>query len=80
VLYAPAESVLVCRPLGEQLRALAPALLSRTAVHRFVGYMSAQREIDARLAEGRTPLPAGPDWAAISAWSVAAHRSHWGWA
>ena len=162
VLYAPADAVLVCRPLGEELRALAPALLSRMAVHRFVGYMVSQRErllgqgrrgrvpnrpelvarygydvkyashalrlayqgleivrdgrltlpmppaqrervlrvkrgdvpvmaevleeidvvqreVVARLAEGRTPLPAEPDWAAVSAWSVDAHRRHWGW-
>jgi hypothetical protein len=163
VLYAPTDSVLVCRPLGEQLRALAPALLSRKAVHRFVGYMSAQRdrllgrgrrgrvpnrpelvarygydvkyashalrlayqgleivrdgrltlpmpeherervlrvkrgdvpvmaevldeidtvqrEVETRLAGGRTPLPAEPGWDTISAWSVNAHRQHWSWA
>jgi hypothetical protein len=145
------------------LRALAPALLSRKAVHRFVGYMSAQRErllgrgrrgrvpnrpelvarygydvkyashalrlayqgleivrdgrltlpmpeherervlrvkrgdlpvmaevldeidtvqreIETRLAGGRTSLPAEPDWDTISAWSVNAHRQHWSWA
>jgi uncharacterized protein len=44
LLYAPAESVLTCRPLGEQLRALAPALLSQQAVHRFLGYMRGQRD------------------------------------
>jgi hypothetical protein len=38
-----------------------------------------QREIEDRLAGGHTPLPAEPDWAAISAWSVDAHRQHWGW-
>ncbi|HET9139395.1 hypothetical protein [Actinophytocola sp.] len=38
-----------------------------------------QREIEARLTDGRTPLPAEPDWAKISAWSVDAHRRHWGW-
>ncbi|QSB17398.1 nucleotidyltransferase domain-containing protein [Natronosporangium hydrolyticum] len=163
LLYAPPESVLVCQPLGRQLRELAPALLSRRAVHRFVGYLGSQRqrllgqgkqgrvpnrpelvarygydvkyashalrlayqgleivrdgrltlpmpererervlrvkrgdvpvmtdvleeidavqrEIETRLADGRTPLPAQPDWAAVSAWSVDAHRHHWGWA
>lgn len=162
VLYAPADSVLVCRPLGEQLRALAPAMLSQRAVRRFLGYMTSQRdrllgrgrvgrlpkrpelvarfgydvkyashalrlayqgleivrdgrltlpmpeaerervlrvkrgdvpvlaevldeiesvrqEIEYRLAEGLTPLPAEPDWDAISAWSANAHRQHWGW-
>jgi hypothetical protein len=43
-LYAPESSIVVIHPLGEQLRSLAPAVLSQRAVHRFVGYMSAQRE------------------------------------
>jgi hypothetical protein len=162
VLYAPPDAVLVSRPLWEQLRALAPALLSQQAVHRFLGYMRGQRErllgvgrrgrmpnrpelvarygydvkyashalrlayqgleiarsgqltlpmpepqrehvlrvkrgdvptigdvlaqiehvqsqIEQALAAGHTPLPVGPDWAAISSWSVQAHRQHWGW-
>lgn len=158
-LYAPPESVVVLTPLGEQLRDLAPAALSRRAVHRFVGYMNSQRErlldrrglpnrpelvarhgydvkyashalrlayqgleivrdgrltlpmpererervlavkrgdvpavenvlkeiagvqerIEEHLATGRTPLPAEADLATISAWSVDAHRRHWGW-
>ncbi|GAA1894086.1 nucleotidyltransferase domain-containing protein [Asanoa iriomotensis] len=161
-LYAPEDAVLVCRPLGRQLRALAPALLSQQAVHRFLGYMNGQRDrllgrgrrsdmpnrpelvarygydvkyashalrlayqgweivrdgrltlpmpeperervlrvkrgevrdLAAVLAEieqvqatvqdhldtGRTPLPAHPDLAAISAWAVDAHREFWGW-
>lgn len=60
-LYAPAESIVVLRPLGEQLRALAPAVLSQRAVHRFVGYLLAQRR--RLLTRG---LPGGtssrPDW------------------
>jgi hypothetical protein len=56
VLYAPSDSVLVCRPLGQQLRALAPALLSRKAVHRFVGHVSSQRErLLGRGRRGRVP-------------------------
>lgn len=43
-LYAPADSVLLTHPLGDELRALAPAMLSRRAVHRFLGYLDAQRE------------------------------------
>jgi len=43
-LYAPAESVLVTTPLGDELRALAPSVLSRQAVHRFLGYLHSQRE------------------------------------
>ena len=42
-LYAPAGSVIVQRPLGEELRALASAMLSQRAVYRFVGYMVSQR-------------------------------------
>lgn len=37
-------------------------------------------EIEERLAGGRTALPAEPDVEAVTAWSVAAHRRHWGWA
>lgn len=43
-LYAPADQVLVVTPLGEELRALAPRLLSQQAVHRFLGYLHSQRE------------------------------------
>jgi len=160
-LFAPTESVLLTTPLGDELRGLGPAVLSQRAVHRFLGYMNAQRdlllgirhcglpnrpelvarygydvkyashalrlalqglevvrdgrltlpmppaerervlrvkrgdvperddvvreiaevqaEIEERLAAGRTPLPAEPDLAAVSAWSVQAHRRHWNW-
>jgi hypothetical protein len=43
-LFAPAEAVLVLTPLGEELRALGPAVLSQRAVHRFLGYLESQRE------------------------------------
>jgi predicted nucleotidyltransferase len=43
-LFAPEDAVLVLTPLGEELRALAPFVLSQRAVHRFLGYMNAQRE------------------------------------
>lgn len=162
-LYAPPDSVLAITPLGQELRALAPSVLSRRAVHRFLGYLSAQRkrlqgkgsrhgvpnrpELVARfgydvkyashalrlayqgrevardgsltlpmppderehvlavkrgevhdldqvirdiatveadvlhlLESGRTPLPDEPALAAVSAWSISAHRRHWGWA
>lgn len=51
-LYAPMESVVVLQPLGAELRELASAMLSRRAVHRFVGYMNSQR---ARLLAGGRP-------------------------
>jgi len=55
-LYAPTESVVVLQPLGAELRELAPAMLSRRAVHRFVGYMNSQRT--RLLAGGRPDLMA----------------------
>ncbi len=42
-LYAPAGDVLVITPLGEELRALAPRVLSQQAVRRFLGYLESQR-------------------------------------
>jgi predicted nucleotidyltransferase len=160
-LYSPVDSVITVTALGEELRALAPKVLSRAAVHRFLGYLDAQRQRllgqsrgkvptrpelvarygydvkyashalrlayqglevarDARLtlpmpaverervlsvkrgdvarledvlaeisdvqaqvedllATGKTPLSEEPDLAAVSDWSVSAHRRHWGW-
>lgn len=43
-LFAPADAVVVLTALGEELRALAPAVLSQRAVHRFLGYMNSQRD------------------------------------
>lgn len=37
-------------------------------------------EVERRLATRDTPLPESPDLLRISAWSVEAHRRHWGWA
>jgi hypothetical protein len=54
-LYAPADSVLMTSPLGEELRALAPAVLSRRAVHRFLGYMNAQRDRLVGIRSGGRP-------------------------
>jgi hypothetical protein len=162
-LYAPTEAVLVRHPLGEELRQLAPCVLSRRAVERFLGYLDSQRdrllghgrrsempnrpelvarygydvkyashalrlayqglelvrdgrltlpmpepqrervlrvkrgdagqlddvlreiaevraEVRRLLDTGRTPLPPEPDLAAVSDWSVNAHRRHWAWA
>lgn len=161
-LYAPEPSVLHSTVLGEELRALAPAMLSQQAAHRFLGYLDSQlrrlggetrggvpnrpelvarfgydvkyashalrlayqglevlrdgrlrlpmpeaerehvlrvrrgeggplervlaeiaavrAEVERRLARGQTPLPPRPDVAAVTAWSVTAHRRHWGWA
>jgi hypothetical protein len=57
-LFAPAEAVLACTPLGAELRALAPAFLSQQAVHRFLGYLQSQRE---RLVGGRRGAPSRPE-------------------
>jgi len=43
-LFAPVEAVLVLTPLGTELRAMAPMMLSQRAVHRFLGYLRSQRE------------------------------------
>lgn len=43
-LFAQGDSVMVCTPLGEELRALTPQILSVHAAHRFLGYLDGQRE------------------------------------
>ena len=58
-LYAPAESVLTIRPLGEELRAMSGALLSRQAVHRFLGYLHSQRR--RLLGQERRGVPNRPE-------------------
>jgi uncharacterized protein len=44
LLFSPPESLLVCTERGAALRTLAPAIVSRKAGPRFVGYMRAQNE------------------------------------
>jgi predicted nucleotidyltransferase len=68
-LFAPPEAVLVLRPLGEQLRELAPQVLSQRAVRRFLGYMSSQRE---RLVGrgGRSSVPNRPELVARYGYDV----------
>jgi hypothetical protein len=163
LLYAPAADVVVITELGEELRAMAPAVLSQRAVRRFLGYMDSQRgrlagrgsgrhvpkrpelvarygydvkyashalrlayqglevardarltlpmpdrerervlqvkrgevadvgdvlteiaavqrQTEALLDTGRTPLRAEPDLDTIGEWCIRAHRRHWGWA
>lgn len=43
-LFAPEHDLVVRTPLGLELRDLAPAMLSRQAVQRFLGYMESQRQ------------------------------------
>ncbi|MEU5874040.1 nucleotidyltransferase domain-containing protein [Glycomyces sp. NPDC047369] len=42
LLYAPKESVYRSTPLGDELRALGPAFLSRHAARRCIGYLDGQ--------------------------------------
>jgi predicted nucleotidyltransferase len=44
LLFSPPESLLICTERGASLRALAPAIVSRKAGPRFVGYMRTQKE------------------------------------
>jgi hypothetical protein len=44
LLFSPPESLLVCTERGHALRELAPAIVSRLAGPRYVGYMQAQKE------------------------------------
>ena len=44
LLFSPPESLLVCTARGEALRALAPAIVSRQAGPRYLGYLRAQKE------------------------------------
>ena len=44
LLFSPPESLLVCTARGDALRALAPAIVSRQAGPRYLGYLRAQKE------------------------------------
>src|SRR5262245_62892897 len=44
LLFAPEDDVLVRTPLGDELRALRPALLSRRAGRGYRGYLGGQKE------------------------------------
>jgi predicted nucleotidyltransferase len=44
LLFSPSDSLVVCTERGAKLRELAPAIVSRKAGPRFVGYMRAQKE------------------------------------
>ncbi|MFD0822399.1 hypothetical protein ACFQ0D_29690 [Micromonospora zhanjiangensis] len=67
---------------GDRRAALAGELRTPVGsqVHGLALTGAGDRAEVARLpAAGRTPLPPEPDLAAVSAWSVQAHRRHWGW-
>jgi hypothetical protein len=44
LLFSPPETLLVCTERGDAMRELAPAIVSRKAGPRFLGYMRAQKE------------------------------------
>jgi predicted nucleotidyltransferase len=67
-LYAPADSVVTVTPLGAELRALAPRMLSRAAVHRFLGYLDAQRQ--RLLGNSRGKVPSRPELVARYGYDV----------
>lgn len=54
-LYAPEDSVIIATSLGVELRALASKMLSRGAVHRFLGYLEAQRQRLLGQSQGKMP-------------------------
>lgn len=68
-LYAPEADLVVRTPLGEELRALAGAFLSRQSVERFLGYMTAQHE---RMLGGgrRGRVPNRPELVERYGWDV----------
>lgn len=68
-LYAPERDLIVTTPLGAELRDMAPAFLSRQAVHRFLGYMAAQHE--RMLGRGkRNRIPNRPELIERYGWDV----------
>jgi predicted nucleotidyltransferase len=67
-LYAPADAVITVTPLGAELRALAPKVLSRGAVHRFLGYLEAQRK--RLLGHGKGTVPGRPELVARFGYDV----------
>jgi predicted nucleotidyltransferase len=67
-LFAPAASVYATSELGEELRGLARAFLSRRAVERFVGYLDGQ--VERLLGRGRKGLPSRPELVAAYGYDV----------
>jgi predicted nucleotidyltransferase len=67
-LYAPDEDVIAVTELGHELRALAPKVLSRQAVHRFLGYLDAQRQ--RLLGQSKGKVPSRPELVAKYGYDV----------
>ncbi|MFZ2240325.1 MAG: nucleotidyltransferase domain-containing protein [Gordonia amarae] len=67
-LFAPAESVVLVTPLGEELRSLRSSFLSRVAAERFLGYMHSQHE--RMLGQSKRSVPNRPELIAQYGWDV----------
>jgi len=67
-LFAPEASLVVVTPLGEELRRLRAAFLSRLAVERFLGYMQSQHE--RMLGQSKRHVPNRPELIEKYGWDV----------
>lgn len=67
-LFAPEESLVVVTPLGEELRGLRAAFMSRLAVERFLGYMRSQHE--RMLGQSKRNVPNRPELIEKYGWDV----------
>lgn len=67
-LFAPEESLVKVTPLGEELRSLREAFLSRLAAERFLGYMNGQHE--RMLGQSRRNVPNRPELVQRYGWDV----------
>lgn len=67
-LFAPEESLVVVTPLGEELRELRAAFMSRQAVERFLGYMHSQHE--RMLGQSKRNVPNRPELIEQFGWDV----------
>jgi predicted nucleotidyltransferase len=67
-LFAPTADLLVLTPLGEELRAMRSAFLSRETVERFLGYMVSQHE--RMLGQSRRDVPNRPELVERFGWDV----------
>lgn len=67
-LFAPEESLVVVTPLGEELRGMRTAFMSRLAVERFLGYMHSQHE--RMLGQSKRNVPNRPELIEKHGWDV----------
>lgn len=82
--FSPPESLLVCTERGRALRELAPAIVSRQAGPRYLGYLRAQKERllgtrGQRRAAEESALREEPDYDRVNAFLVETYRQTWNW-